>query len=58
MDPGDSLQFLEHYGVLILPALVVAEQIGVPLPAVPALLESAPSPPTAGSTLRWCWPRS
>ena len=38
MNPADSLQFLEHYGVLILPALVVAEQIGVPLPAVPALL--------------------
>ena len=38
MSPADSLQFLEHYGVVILPALVVAEQIGVPLPAVPALL--------------------
>jgi membrane protein DedA with SNARE-associated domain len=38
MNPADSLQFLEHYGVLILPAVVVAEQIGVPLPAVPALL--------------------
>jgi membrane protein DedA with SNARE-associated domain len=32
------LQFLEQYGFAILPALVVAEQIGVPLPAVPALL--------------------
>ena len=38
MNEGDSLRFLEHYGVLILPALVVAEQIGIPLPAVPALL--------------------
>jgi membrane protein DedA with SNARE-associated domain len=38
MSPADSLTFLEHYGVVILPALVVAEQIGVPLPAVPALL--------------------
>jgi membrane protein DedA with SNARE-associated domain len=38
MGPGDSLQFLEHYAVVLLPALVVAEQIGVPLPAVPALL--------------------
>ncbi len=38
MSPADSLTFLEHYGVGILPALVVAEQIGVPLPAVPALL--------------------
>ena len=38
MNPADSLQFLEDYGVVILPALVVAEQIGIPLPAVPALL--------------------
>jgi membrane protein DedA with SNARE-associated domain len=38
MDPADSLQFFEDYGVVILPALVVAEQIGIPLPAVPALL--------------------
>ena len=35
---AESLQFLEHYGVLILPALAIAEQIGVPLPAVPVLL--------------------
>jgi len=34
----DGLHFLEHYGVVILPALAVAEQIGVPIPAVPALL--------------------
>ena len=38
MSPADSLQFLEQYSLAILPALVVAEQIGVPLPAVPALL--------------------
>ena len=38
MSPADNLQFLERYGVVILPVLVVAEQIGVPLPAVPALL--------------------
>ena len=38
MSPADNLQFLEHYGVVILPALTVAEQMGVPLPAVPALL--------------------
>src|SRR5262245_7324221 len=38
MNPADGLPFLEQYGFLILPALVVAEQIGVPLPAVPALL--------------------
>ena len=38
MSPTDSLQILEQYAVVILPVLVVAEQIGVPLPAVPALL--------------------
>jgi membrane protein DedA with SNARE-associated domain len=38
MNPTDSFTVLEHYGVAILPALVVAEQLGVPLPAVPALL--------------------
>jgi len=38
MSATDSLQFLEHYGVFILPALAVAEQLGIPLPAVPALL--------------------
>jgi len=38
MNPADSLPFLEHYGVLLLPALTIAEQIGIPLPAVPALL--------------------
>ena len=38
MNPADSLQLLERYSVVILPALVVAEQIGIPLPAVPALL--------------------
>ena len=37
MSPS-ALQYLEHYGVVILPALAVAEQIGVPPPAVPALL--------------------
>jgi membrane protein DedA with SNARE-associated domain/rhodanese-related sulfurtransferase len=33
-----GLALLEQYGVVILPALAVAEQIGVPLPAMPALL--------------------
>src|SRR5882724_11163338 len=37
MSPS-ALQYLEHYGVVILPALAVAEQIGLPLPAMPALL--------------------
>ena len=35
---ADSVQLLERYSVVVLPILVVAEQIGVPLPAVPALL--------------------
>lgn len=35
---ADNLWVLEHYGLVILPALVAAEQLGVPLPAVPALL--------------------
>lgn len=38
MSSADSLQFFEHYGVVLLPALAVAEQVGIPLPAVPALL--------------------
>ena len=38
MDLTEGVQWLERYSVVILPALVVAEQVGVPLPAVPALL--------------------
>jgi len=38
MDPIDGLQFFERYGLVLLPALTVAEQMGIPLPAVPALL--------------------
>ena len=38
MSLADSLQLLERYSVVILPTLVVAEQLGIPLPAVPALL--------------------
>jgi membrane protein DedA with SNARE-associated domain/rhodanese-related sulfurtransferase len=38
MSPADSLQFFEDYGVVLLPVLTVAEQLGLPLPAVPALL--------------------
>ena len=38
MNPADSLELLARYGAVILPILVVAEQVGVPLPAVPALL--------------------
>src|SRR4029450_7887734 len=38
MTPTDTLQVLERYAAVILPGLVVAEQIGIPLPAVPALL--------------------
>jgi membrane protein DedA with SNARE-associated domain len=38
MELIDSVQLLERYSVVLLPALVVAEQVGIPLPAVPALL--------------------
>src|SRR4029450_4222051 len=38
MEPTAGVQWLERYSVVILPALVVAGQIGIPLPAVPALL--------------------
>ena len=38
MSLAESLKLLEQYSVVILPALVVAEQVGIPLPAVPALL--------------------
>jgi membrane protein DedA with SNARE-associated domain len=38
VDLTDSVRWLERYSVVLLPALVVAEQIGIPLPAVPALL--------------------
>jgi membrane protein DedA with SNARE-associated domain len=38
MNLADSLLLLEKYSAVILPVLVVAEQVGIPLPAVPALL--------------------
>src|SRR5262245_37776821 len=38
MNSAEGLPLFEQYGVAILPALVIAEQIGLPLPAVPALL--------------------
>jgi len=38
MSPADTLQVLDRYSLVILPALAVAEQLGIPLPAVPALL--------------------
>ena len=38
MDPTESLWILQRYSLVILPVLVVAEQLGIPLPAVPALL--------------------
>ncbi len=34
----DGVQWLERYAVIVLPALAVLEQLGIPLPAVPALL--------------------
>src|SRR5262245_41981073 len=38
MDLTGGVHWLERYSVILLPALVVAEQVGIPLPAVPALL--------------------
>ena len=38
MNAADWVQWLERYSVVILPALAVFEQVGLPLPAVPALL--------------------
>jgi membrane protein DedA with SNARE-associated domain len=38
MSPADTLQVFGRYSLVILPALVVAEQFGIPVPAVPALL--------------------
>ena len=38
MGVTESVAWLERYSAVILPVLVVAEQVGVPLPAVPALL--------------------
>src|SRR5262245_10770750 len=38
MASPDGVVLLERYSAVILPVLVVAEQVGVPLPAVPALL--------------------
>lgn len=38
MNALDGAQWLERYSVIVLPALAVFEQVGIPLPAVPALL--------------------
>jgi membrane protein DedA with SNARE-associated domain len=38
MDLAHLMRWLETYSVILLPVLVIAEQIGIPLPAVPALL--------------------
>lgn len=38
MSPIESLHLVEQYGLIILPAVAVAEQIGIPLPAAPILL--------------------
>jgi membrane protein DedA with SNARE-associated domain len=38
MNPVDSLHLFEQYGLVILPALAIAEQVGIPLPAAPVLL--------------------
>jgi len=38
MSPALNMEAFGQYSVVILPALVIAEQCGIPLPAVPALL--------------------
>jgi membrane protein DedA with SNARE-associated domain len=38
MNAAETLRALDQYAFAILPALLVAEQLGIPLPAVPALL--------------------
>jgi membrane protein DedA with SNARE-associated domain len=38
MNMIDWVRWLERYSVIILPALAVFEQVGIPLPAVPAML--------------------
>ena len=38
MTDAVSIETLGRYSVIVLPVLVVAEQVGIPLPAVPALL--------------------
>ena len=38
MNVADWVQWLERYSVVIVPALAIFEQVGIPLPAVPALL--------------------
>jgi membrane protein DedA with SNARE-associated domain len=38
MNAAETLRTLDQYALVILPALLVAEQFGIPLPAVPALL--------------------
>src|SRR5262245_10800756 len=38
MNSAASVELLQRYSAVILPVLVVAEQLGLPLPAVPALL--------------------
>ena len=38
MNAAETLQALDQFAFVILPALLVAEQLGIALPAVPALL--------------------
>ena len=37
MNAAETLQALDQYAFVILPALLVAEQFGIPFPAAPAL---------------------
>jgi len=63
MSPADSLGLLEQYGAVILPALTVAEQVGVPLPArhsqpqrmrIPSCSGISRYPPRSGKCLARC----
>jgi hypothetical protein len=49
----ESVAWLERYSAVILPVLVVAKQIGVPLPAVPALLVVGALTPRGVSASCW-----
>ena len=52
MNVADGVQWLERYSIVIVPALAVFEQVGIPLPAVPALLATARLPPMGASASR------
>jgi membrane protein DedA with SNARE-associated domain len=48
----ETLRTLDQYAFVILPALLVAEQFGIPLPAAPALLGFGALVAHGGATFR------